>query len=50
MPVELDYWAQNLKKVYAERDQKNEIVLYSSDKKVNSHKIRQNPYSIFETD
>ncbi|MGC9781471.1 MAG: hypothetical protein HZR80_19685 [Candidatus Heimdallarchaeota archaeon] len=50
MPVELDYWAQNLKKVYSERDHNKEIVLRSSYNKSKYQKSRQNSYSIFETD
>ena len=50
MPVELDYWAQNLKKIYTERDQKKEIVLYSVDRKAIPQKNNHNPFSIFETD
>ena len=50
MPVELEYWAEKLQRAYSERDHKKEYVLKAPTKKTSTHSIKNNAFSIFESD
>jgi len=50
MPVELDYWAEKLRRAYTERDHKKEYVLKAPTKKKYSQSIKNKAFSIFESD
>ena len=50
MPVELDYWAEKLKRAYTERDQMKEYVLKAPVKKEYSQSIKNKAFSIFESE
>lgn len=50
MPVELDYWAEKLKRAYTERDHKKAYVLKAPTKKEYSQSAKNKAFSIFESD
>ena len=50
MPVELDYWAEKLQRAYTDRDHKKEYVLKAPTKKEHTQPIKNNAFSIFESD